>query len=120
MGDTHLKLLEQRLEEKGWSIVDRGSGDGYRVSGSWTIQRSKKKEGIVLEFDGFDDMKTLPLEKAYACAVKGKNDESIYFGSMKEFEKKLPSFLEELDLLEETLKYNQSVGQIARTRGAHD
>jgi len=61
-----------------------------------------------LNFDGMDDLKALPMERAYACHCTARKNLSIYFGSMKEFHKALPVFLAGLDALE-----NEKKGQKA-------
>ena len=100
MGDTHLSELETALEQKGWRLISREKGDGYRVSGVWRVQRSARVPPTEILFAGLDDMRTLPVERAYACEVKDHKDISLYFGSMKEFRKALPAFVHSLDALE--------------------
>jgi hypothetical protein len=100
MGDTHLNELRTGLEEKGWRLISRGEGDGYRISEVWRIQRSTRIGPTEIVFDGLDDMRTLPVERAYACEVKDHKDIGLYFGAMKEFRKALPAFLRALDTLE--------------------
>lgn len=100
MGDTHLHELRNALEGNGWSLVTEEEGDGYRISAVWRIQRSTRIEPTQLLFEGLDDLRTLPIEQAYACEVKGRKDVSLYFGSMKEFRKALPKFISALDTVE--------------------
>ena len=100
MGDTHLHELKIALEEKGWRLISQEEGDGYRISGVWRIQRSTRVRPTEILFEGLDDMRTLPVEQAYACEVKEHKDISLYFGSMKEFRKALPAFVHSLDALE--------------------
>ncbi len=100
MGDTHLNELETALEQKGWRLISREEGDGYRISGVWRIQRSTRVPPTEILFAGLDDMRTLPVEQAYACEVKDHKDISLYFGSTKEFTKALPAFVRALDALE--------------------
>jgi hypothetical protein len=100
MGDTHLHELKVALEEKGWHLISQEEGDGYRISGVWRIQRSTRMHPAEIVFAGLDDMRTLPVERAYACEVKDHKDIGLYFGSMKEFRKALPAFLHALDTLE--------------------
>src|SRR5262245_57077605 len=100
MGDTHLQELRTALEQKGWRLLSQTEGDGYRISGVWRIQRSTRREPSEILFEGLDDKQTLPVERAYACEVKGHKEISLYFGSMKEFAKALPAFIRALDVLE--------------------
>ena len=100
MSDTHLHELRTALEEKGWHLISQEEGDGYRISAVWRIQRSTRVQPTEIVFAGLDDMRTLPVERAYACEVKDHKDIGLYFGSMKEFRKALPAFLHGLDTLE--------------------
>ena len=104
VGDTHLNELREALEEKGWLVLSEKEGDGYRLSRVWQIQRSTKAAATELLFDGLDDLQVLPIERAYACHVADKKNLSIYFGSMKEFRKALPTFVAGLDGLEDEKK----------------
>jgi len=100
VSDAHLKELRTALEQKGWRVLSEEEGDGYRISGLWRIQRSTRVEPTELLFEGLDDMRTLPVERAYACAVKNHKDVGLYFGSMAEFRKALPAFVRALDELQ--------------------
>jgi hypothetical protein len=102
VGDTHLKELRTALEQKGWRVISQEEGDGYRISGAWCIQRSTRIEPTQVLFEGSDDMAVLPVERAYACAVKDHKEIGLYFGSMKQFRKALPEFIRALDELEGT------------------
>jgi hypothetical protein len=104
MGDTHLDELRKALERKGWKVLSQGDGDSYRISAVWRVQRSNNAEVTELLFEGFDDLKVLPVAQSYACRVKDKREVSIYLGSMKEFKKALPGFISELDALEDAKK----------------
>jgi len=101
MGDTHLDELRNALENKGWKVISQDEGDGYSISAVWHIQRSTRAEPTALLFEGLDDMRTLPIEQAYACKVKGRKNASLYFGSMKEFRKALLGFVSALDRIEQ-------------------
>jgi hypothetical protein len=100
MGDTHLHELRTALEEKGWRMISQDAGDGCRISRVWRIQRSTRVRPTEISFEGLDDMRTLPVEQAYACEVKDHKEIGLYFGSMKEFKKALPAFIRALDALE--------------------
>jgi hypothetical protein len=104
MGNTHLRELQQALEQRGWTLVSEEGGDGYRTSGVWRIQRSTRAGIIELHFEGLDDLKVLPITKSYGCHAKGSENTSLYFGSMKEFRKVLPTFLSAMDALEDKNK----------------
>ncbi len=104
MGDTHLNELRRALQDKGWRVLSEREGDGYKISRAWQIQRSTTAAVTELLFDGLDDLQVLPIERAYACHVAGRRSVSIYFGSMKEFWKALPTFMSRLDSLENEKK----------------
>jgi hypothetical protein len=104
VGDTHLNELRLALEDRGWRVSSEREGDGYKISRAWQIQRSTKAAVTELLFDGQDDLQVLPIERAYACHVAGRKNLSIYFGSMKEFRKALPTFMSGLDSLEDEKK----------------
>ena len=78
MARWHLDELRAALELKGWNIAAL-EGDDYRVSGSWQLRRSNDPRTVVVDFEGLDDLKTLPLEQSYACRVRGTTN-SLYFG----------------------------------------
>ena len=78
MATWHLEELRNALERKGWRVVAELPGDDYRVSATWELQRSGDPRSLVIDFDGLDDMKTLPLDESYACSVRG-TDHSLSF-----------------------------------------
>jgi hypothetical protein len=78
VADWHLRELEDRLAKRGWKILSVHDGDGYRVSASWEIGRGDRR--LFLDFQGFDDMAVLPLERAYAVDVRGHPSCDLYFG----------------------------------------
>ena len=78
MARWHLDELRAALDRNGWSIVAL-EGDDYRVSGVWQLRRSGDSRIVMVDFEGLDDLKTLPLEQSYACRVRGTSN-SLYFG----------------------------------------
>src|SRR5688500_526428 len=82
MADWHLKDIRHALERSGWRLVAEHPGDGYRISGSWELTRDKRAESILIDFVGFDDMITLPMERSYGCSVRNRRDSQLYFGRM--------------------------------------
>lgn len=81
MSKPHLDALENELTLKGWHIIARHPGDGYRVSATWEIQRSNIEPSIFIDFDGFgpDGDFCLPLEEAHGCHVRGDETKDLYF-----------------------------------------
>jgi len=78
MARWHLDELRAALERSGWNIVAL-EGDDYRISGAWQLRRSNDSRIVVVDFEGLDDLKVLPLEQSYACRVRGTSN-SLYFG----------------------------------------
>jgi len=70
MADWHLNELREAFERRGWRLVAEHPGDGYRTSASWEIARSGQRSNLFLDFDGLDDMQTLPLDESYGCGVR--------------------------------------------------
>jgi hypothetical protein len=75
--EWHLRELEAQLAKRGWQVVGVHDGDEHRVSTSWEIERGKQH--LFLDFQGLDDMITLPLEQAYGVEVRGNTEVGLYF-----------------------------------------
>jgi hypothetical protein len=80
MAQWHLNELRDSLERRGWRVIAEEAGDEYSISGTWVIQRSAQAEPLLIDFEGLDDMATLPLEQSYGCCVRGHSLEGLYFG----------------------------------------
>jgi hypothetical protein len=78
VAEWHLQQLESQLVKHGWRIAEIHGGDGYRVSATWEIVRGDAR--VLLDFEGLDDMMTLPLEDAYAVHVRDGERLGLYFG----------------------------------------
>jgi hypothetical protein len=78
MAEWHLRQLDEQLAKHGWLIGDVHEGDDYRVSATWEIMRGDAR--LLLDFQGLDDMKTLPLQEAYGVEVRGEENLGLYFG----------------------------------------
>jgi hypothetical protein len=79
MADWHLEEIRRGLKKAGWRIVAEHPGDEYRLSATWEIARDRGDVKILIDFDGLDDMDTLPVEKSYGCAVRGSTGLMLYF-----------------------------------------
>jgi hypothetical protein len=107
MADWHLQEIRNALAARGWRIVMEHPGDDYRISASWEIERSTKKPSLFIDFEGLDDLITLPLEQSYGCNVRGVDSPGLYFsrkgagGSERQqnWTCNLQQFLDELDAL---------------------
>jgi len=79
MAQWHLDQLREALERRGWRLKSETPGDGYRIAGSWAMERVGVPPGqLIIDFEGLDDMKTLPVIESYACTVRGSRH-SLYF-----------------------------------------
>ena len=80
MAQWHLDELQNFLERHGWRIIAEQAGDEYSISATWVTQRSTQVEPLLIDFEGLDDMQTLPLEQSYGCHIRGRSSIGIYFG----------------------------------------
>ena len=105
MAEWHLREIRNALEARGWRIVAQHPGDDYRVSATWEIERSTKESRVFLDFEGLDDLITLPLEQSYSCRIRGHNSLGLDFGRKgaggsrrrQKWQSDLQQFLNELD-----------------------
>ena len=77
MAQWHLNDLKASFERYGWRVVAELPGNDYKISGSWELQRNASV--VIVDFEGLDDMSTLPIHEAYACRIRG-SEHSLYFG----------------------------------------
>ena len=77
MAEWHLNELRAALERRAWRIAEH-PGDRYGISATWEIARSGQSSNLFLDFNGLDDLQTLPLDQAYACTVRDNRVE-LYF-----------------------------------------
>jgi hypothetical protein len=78
MAAWHLDELRTALEKRGWRITAELPGDDYKISGTWELRRGGDTRTLLLDFEGLDDIRTLPLAESYACQLRGTS-QSIYF-----------------------------------------
>jgi hypothetical protein len=76
VAEWHLKDLRNALERRGWRIVNELPSRHLYISGTWEIERDGRR--LSIDFGGFDDLSTLPMEKSYGCGVEGQID-GLYF-----------------------------------------
>jgi hypothetical protein len=77
MAEWHLAAIRNALTARGWVIVEH-PGDGYRTAGTWELRRPGDERALYIDFDGLDDMRTLPLAQSYGCRVRGISS-ALYF-----------------------------------------
>jgi hypothetical protein len=73
MAKWHLDELRSALERRGWRFQDEEPGDDYRISATWRFVRSGSNGLLLIEFDGLDDLQTLPINENYVCRARGSN-----------------------------------------------
>jgi hypothetical protein len=102
VSEWHLRELEAQLARGGWQVIVVHDGDQRRVSASWEIERAKRR--LVLDFEGSDDLITLPLDQAYGVQVRGNSEVGLYFSKKptqgrpnRSWERDLASFVAALD-----------------------
>ncbi len=100
MSDFHLTQLEAALERNHWYVAERRPSDGYRYSAIWIITRPDESTPLSLQFDGLDDMETLPLEKSYACNIAEFPEVNLYFARKgRSWNEGLKQFINQLNML---------------------
>ena len=100
MAEWHLRDLRNAITRRGWTILAEHPGDDARVSGSWEVQRSTRTPPLFIDFDGFDDLRCLPMDMSYACHVRG--GAGLYFSRPGErWRADLDAFVRSLDTIAE-------------------
>jgi hypothetical protein len=79
MSNKHLKELENILNTFHFIINNRLDGNGYDISETWEICRLDGTNKMHIDFEGLDDLKTLPIEQCYGCKVREQPSNSLYF-----------------------------------------
>ena len=99
--EWHLRELEERLLRRGWDIESLPEPDNVQIAGTWKIARGDRS--FVLDFQGFDDLVTFPIEQAFAVRVRDQHV-SLYFGKKptesrpnRSWEQDLAAFVSGLD-----------------------
>jgi len=82
MAQWHLDDLRNTLSQKGWRVLAELDGN-LRISGSWEIQQSTKRPTLHMDFGGLDDLKTLPVPRAYGCRLRENRKLQLYFSKQK-------------------------------------
>jgi len=71
------------------------------VYGYWEISRPNGDCKLTIEFEGLDDMVTLPIENAYGCRITGMPSITAYFSKLKRsWPKELEQFISKLNEIE--------------------
>lgn len=83
MSEFHLNDLKKELEKSHWVVVSELEGNDYDISGVWLLSRPDGTNQLHLEFEGLDDMETLPLNKSYGCRIKENPDIKLYLSRIE-------------------------------------
>ncbi len=100
MSQKHLDDLRKALERKHWVVSKELEGNGYDVTGSWEVSRPDESTAFHIDFEGLDDLETLPINKAFGCRVRERTDVAAYFARVtRSWPAELASFIGELGTL---------------------
>lgn len=98
MSGFHLNDLKKELEKNHWAVVSELEGNDYEISGVWVISRLNGKNQMHLEFEGLNDMETLPVVKSYGCRIKENPNIKLYLSRVERTWKvELSKFVEALN-----------------------
>jgi hypothetical protein len=75
VAEWHLHALEERLLRRGWDVEEIPKPDNVQIAASWRIER--RGHPVILDFFGFDDLETFPIERAYAVSVRHQDDQTV-------------------------------------------
>jgi hypothetical protein len=98
MATWHLEKLRSALEKRGWSCAE-SPGHEHGVSGSWELRRSSDERVLHIDFQGLDDLLTLPIHESYGCNVRGTGV-GLYLRRKRTLElwqEEVPAFVEQLE-----------------------
>lgn len=77
MAEWHLNELRNAIERLGWRFVEEHSSNNVYVAASWEFKRSDKV--LWIDFEGIDDLRTLPIEESYGCRARNRPNHGLYF-----------------------------------------
>src|SRR5262245_40369167 len=71
MAQWHLDELRAALERRGWRMSEELPGNDYDISATWKLIRSGTDGEVLIDFDGLDDMNTVPIAESFGCRARG-------------------------------------------------
>lgn len=80
MADWHLKGLRDAMERSGWRFVAEHPSYHIYVSASWEFEGDTNEPNIFIDFEGIDDLNTLPMDESYGCHLRNNHLLALYFG----------------------------------------
>ena len=78
MADWHLNELRASMEKRGWRVAMELPGDNHAISGSWEMKRAGDARHLIIDFEGLDESRVLPMSESYACRARGTSH-TLYF-----------------------------------------
>ena len=98
MAIWHLEKLRVALERRGWSCVELPV-DEFGVSATWELRRSRDERVLHIDFEGLNDLRTLPIHESYGCRVR-ETGEGLYFRRQRTlglWQEEVAAFVEHLE-----------------------
>jgi hypothetical protein len=97
MSESHLTDLRKALEQNHWVVTKEQNGNGYDISSIWVVESPDGSHRFHLEFEGFDDLQVLPINRAYGCRVQEKHEIGAYFARVgRSWPSELARFIQDL------------------------
>ena len=99
MATWHLEELRNALERRGWRCVEL-PGDDRRISATWELSRAGDERHLHVDFEGLDDLRTLPLAESYGCSIR-ETGGSVYFRRQRAreiWEREIRAFVDALEV----------------------
>jgi hypothetical protein len=98
MSSQHLSGIKSALERSQWRVIDELPGNDHFISAVWRIARPDGSGIFHLEFEGMDDLDTLPIERAYGIRVREAPEIGAYFARpSRTWPVKLEQFINNLE-----------------------
>jgi hypothetical protein len=94
----HLEKLRTAIEREGWTCTEL-PGDDYSISATWELKRLRDQRLLHIDFEGMEDMRTLPIHESYGCTLR-ESGAGLYFRRHRTVElghKELSTFVKELE-----------------------
>src|SRR5215831_6643233 len=83
MADWHLRELRASLEKRGWRVAAKLPGDDRAFCGSWNLKRAGNTRDLMIDFEGLDEKRVLPMSESYACRARGTSHTLYFRGAVK-------------------------------------
>lgn len=98
MSIQHLRDLRTALERSHWVVIEELPGNDTNISAIWRVARPNGSHCAHLEFGGADDLRVLPIDKAYGVSVREAKGLGAYFARVgRTWPQELDRFIERLN-----------------------